>query len=178
MREGSAAAQLNHPGIVTIYAADVYDGRPAIVMELIEGQTLRRRARAGRADSRGQPSRIIDQLLDAVAYAHERGVVHRDIKPDNVFVTHDGRGQARRLRHRAGRRRRARRSRCPGTMLGTPAYMAPEQIRGEPVDVRCDVFALGVIAYECLTGENPFGSGTATHYATIVHRIINEPAPR
>ena len=175
VREARAAARLNHPRIVTIHAAGVYDDRPVIVMELIEGWTLRDVLAKG-ALTPAQTYTLMDQLLDAVAYAHERDVTHRDLKPDNVFVNRDGAvkladfgiaqvGQA------------GPPLTCPGTMLGTPAYMAPEQIRGEEVDVRCDVFALGVIAFECLTAENPFGSGTSTHYATIVHRIINEPAP-
>ena len=176
VREARAAAKLNHPGIVTVHAAGVYDDRPVIVMELIEGRTLRDVLARG-ALTPAQTYALMDQLLDAVAYAHERDVTHRDLKPDNVFVTRDGAvkladfgiaqvGQA------------GPPLTCPGTMLGTPAYMAPEQIRGEEVDVRCDVFALGVIAFECLIGENPFGSGTSTHYATIVHRIINEAVPQ
>jgi serine/threonine-protein kinase len=154
----------------------VYDDRAVIVMELIEGETLRGVLARG-ALTPVQTYALMDQLLDAVAYAHERDVTHRDLKPDNVFVTPDG---AVKLADfgiaQVGQEGPP--LTCPGTMLGTPAYMAPEQIRGEEVDVRCDVFALGVIAFECLAGESPFGSGTSTHYATIVHRIINEPVPQ
>jgi eukaryotic-like serine/threonine-protein kinase len=89
VREGRAAAKLNHPGIVTIHAADVYDGRPAIVMELIEGETLSGVLARGALPAPAALS-VLDQLLDAVSYAHEHGIVHRDIKPDNVFVTPTG----------------------------------------------------------------------------------------
>ncbi len=175
VREARAAARLNYPGIVTIYSASLFEGRPQIVMELVDGRTLREVLDDGALTTR-QTYALLDQLLAAAGYAHEHGVTHRDLKPDNVFVTRDGvvkladfgiaqLGQAGPALTRAG------------TMLGTPAYMAPEQIRGEPVDVRCDVFALGVIAYECLSGANPFGSESSTHYATIIHRIMSEPVP-
>ena len=175
VREARAAARLNHPGIVTIYSASLFEGRPRIVMELVEGSTLREVLAGGALDTL-QTYAVLDQLLAAAGYAHEHGVTHRDLKPDNVFVTNEGLvkladfGIAQ-LGHGGVALTRA------GTMLGTPAYMAPEQIRGEPVDVRCDVFALGVIAYECLSGANPFGSEASTHYATIIHRIMSEPTP-
>lgn len=175
LREGRAAARLNHPGIVTVYSAMEFDGRPQIVMELVRGRTLRQVLSGGPLTVR-QTYALMDQLLAATGYAHEHQVVHRDVKPDNVFVTDDGVvkladfgiahvGQVGPALTREG------------SMLGTPAYMAPEQIRGEPVDARCDVFALGVVAYECLTGANPFGCEPSTHYATIIHRIVSEPTP-
>ena len=185
VREARAAARLNHPGIVTVHYAAVYDERPIIVMELIRGATLRDILKHGKL-STAQTSAIMEELLHAVAFAHEHGVTHRDLKPDNVFVTRDGavkladfgiaqfgdvgpEGSVEGTQGRALTRE--------GTMLGTPAYMSPERIRGEKVDARCDVFALGVIAYECVSGANPFGSESSTHYATIIHRIINEPIP-
>jgi serine/threonine-protein kinase len=175
VREARAAARLNHPGIVAVHSAAVYDERAVIVMELVEGRTLREVLAVSALTTR-QAYALLDQLLAAVGHAHERGVIHRDLKPDNVFVARDGTvkladfGIAQLTQGGPALTR-------VGTLVGTPAYMAPEQIRGDTVDARCDVFALGVIAYECLAGENPFGSETSTHYATIIHRIMNEPTP-
>jgi len=173
VREGKAAAKLSHPGIVTIYTADIYEGRPAIVMELIEGQTLADILDTGPLEPASAIA-IADQLLDAAGYAHSRGVVHRDIKPDNVFVTHDGRvkladfgiahvGQSSALTQ-------------AGTVMGTPGYMAPEQVTGSPVDARADIFAIGVILHEMLTGSNPFGATQGTAPTTVMYRIVHEPA--
>lgn len=175
VREGKAAAGLNHRGIVTIYVADVYEGRPAIVMELIKGETLSEVLARGPL-SPGGALAVLDQLLDAVGYAHSRGVVHRDIKPDNVFVTVDGRvkladfgiahvGTSSALTQ-------------AGTVMGTPGYMAPEQVTGQPVDARADVFAIGALAYEMLTGLNPFGAGAGVATTTVMYRIVHEPMPQ
>jgi serine/threonine protein kinase len=172
VREGKAAARLNHPGIVTIHAADVFDGRPAIVMELIEGETLSAVLDRGPLEIESAIA-VLDQLLDATAYAHERGVVHRDIKPDNVFVTPDGRvkladfgiahvGDSATLKTQAG------------TVMGTPGYMAPEQVTGQPVDARTDVFAIGAIAHEMLGGRNPFGTADGASPTTVMYRIVHE----
>lgn len=189
VREARAAARLSNPGIVTIYSAAVYDERPVIVMELIEGPTLRQVLAKGALSTR-QTYALMDQLLQAVAYAHENGVTHRDLKPDNVFVARDGsvkladfgiaqlgpKGTININDSDLAHRDSSALTRV-GTMLGTPAYMAPEQVRGESVDARCDVFALGVVAYECLSGANPFGNESSTHFATILHRIMSEPTP-
>ncbi len=175
VREGKAAAALNHPGIVTIYAADVYDGRPAIVMEIIEGETLSSVLERGPL-SAGAALAVLDQLLDAVGYAHVRSVVHRDIKPDNVFVTTDGRvkladfgiahvGTGAALTQ-------------AGTVMGTPGYMSPEQVTGQPVDSRADIFAIGVVAYEMLTGRNPFGATDGVAPTTVMYRIVHEGLPQ
>jgi ABC-type multidrug transport system ATPase subunit len=186
VREARAAARLNHPGIVAIHSAAVYDQRPVIVMELVEGRTLRDVLAGGPLPTR-QAYAVLDQLLSAVGYAHEQGVIHRDLKPENVFITQDGdvkvtdfgiahfepADAAGSLVGTGG----AALTRV-GTLPGTPAYRAPEQIRGETGDARSDVFALGVLAYECLSGANPFGDERSTHYATIMHRIMSEPAPR
>jgi parvulin-like peptidyl-prolyl isomerase/tRNA A-37 threonylcarbamoyl transferase component Bud32 len=175
VREGRAAAKLNHPGIVTIYAADVYDGRPAIVMELIDGETLADALRRGPFEPQTAAA-ILDQLLDAVAYAHERGVVHRDIKPDNIFLTREGRvkladfgiahvGDSSTLKTQAG------------TVMGTPGYMAPEQVVGSPADARSDLFSIGAIGYEMLSGRNPFGASDNVPATTIMYRIVHEEPP-
>ena len=174
VREGMAVAKLNHPGIVTIHAADIYEGRPAIVMELIDGETLSSILKGGSL-SANSAAAILDQLLDAVGYAHSRGVIHRDIKPDNVFLTRDGRvkladfgiahlGTGAILTQH-------------GTVMGTPGYMAPEQVTGEPVDARADIFAIGVLAYEMLAGQNPFGATEGAASTTVMYRIVHEEPP-
>ncbi len=174
VREGQAAAKLNHPGIVTIHAAEVFDGRAAIVMEVIEGETLATIMDRGPLEPASALA-VLDQLLDAVGFAHSKGVVHRDIKPDNVFVTHDGRvkladfgiahvGTGASLTQ-------------AGTVMGTPGYMAPEQVTGQPVDSRADIFVIGVIGFEMLTGHNPFGATDGIAPTTIMYRIVHEPAP-
>ena len=174
--EGRTAARLSHPGIVTIYAADVWDGRPAIVMELIEGETLAKRLTRG-ALSPQESLIVLDQLLDAVGYAHTRSVVHRDIKPDNIFLSSDGRvrladfGIAR-IDGSVGTI-----GTVAGTVLGTPGYMSPEQATGDVVDPRSDIFSVGTVAYEMLTGSNPFGAGYGTDATTLIYRIVHEPAP-
>jgi serine/threonine-protein kinase len=174
VREGKAAAKLNHPGIVTIHAADVFDGRPAIVMELIEGETLSTVLDRGPLAPAAALA-ILDQLLDAVAYAHERGVVHRDIKPDNVFVTHDGRVKLADfgIAHVGSSATLTQ----AGTVMGTPGYMAPEQVTGQPIDARADIFAIGSIAYEMLAGHNPFGATDGIAPTTVMYRIVHEQPP-
>lgn len=174
LREGKTVAAFNHAGIVTVYAADVYDGRPAIVMELIKGSTLAEVLERG-ALSPQAAAAVADQLLDALAYAHSRGVVHRDIKPDNVFVTVDGRVKLADF----GIARVAERTRFTqeGTVMGTPGYMAPEQVRGLSADERADIFATGAILYEMLAGENPFGASAGIESTAIMYRIVHEDPP-
>lgn len=170
--EGRAAARLSHPGIVAVYAADVWDHRPAIVMELVEGMTLSSLLEHGPLSPNDALS-VLDQLLDAVGYAHEKGVVHRDIKPDNIFITSDGHVKLADFgiaRVDTG----ATRATVAGSVLGTPGYMSPEQARGIEVDARSDLFSVAVVAYEMLVGRNPFGSGEPT---TLLYRIVHEEAP-
>ncbi|MCL2807163.1 MAG: protein kinase [Coriobacteriia bacterium] len=176
IKEGKAAARLNHPGIVTIYAADVYDNRPVIVMEIIDGITLGEMLQAGAL----LPQVTLDalgQLLDAVGYAHSQGVVHRDIKPDNIFVTKDGRVKLSDFGIARIEDSSQTKATQIGTILGTPGYMAPEQATGSPVDNRTDLFAIGTIAYEMLTGKNPFGAGDGIDSTVMLYRIVHEPAP-
>ncbi|MCL1797655.1 MAG: FHA domain-containing serine/threonine-protein kinase [Eggerthellaceae bacterium] len=153
--ESRAAARLNHPNIITVYSADKLDGRAAIVMELLEGSTLseiidRKQLTAEKIYS------IWTQLLDALVYAHSMGVVHRDIKPDNVFVTSSGLvkltdfGVAHLESDVSGD--------FGKVIAGSPGYMAPEQIAGDPADARSDLFSFSVIAYEMLALNNPFGA--------------------
>jgi len=174
--EGRTAARLSHPGIVTIYAADVYDGRPAIVMELIEGETLAMRLRRGPL-APVETLSVLDQLLDAVGYAHARGVVHRDIKPDNIFIDNFGRVKLGDFGIARVDGSVATMGTVAGAVLGTPGYMSPEQATGATVDARSDLFSVGVVGYEMLTGANPFGAGLGTDATTLIYRIVHEPAP-
>jgi tRNA A-37 threonylcarbamoyl transferase component Bud32 len=174
VREGRVAAKLNHPGIVSIYAADIFEDRPAMVMELVQGSTLGALLQRGALTLETAMS-VIDQLLEALEYAHEHGVVHRDIKPENVFVTDDGRvkladfGIAHLIAGSKGE---------TGAVIGTPGYMSPEQVQGLAVDPRSDIFSIGAVTYEVLTGHNPFGASAGDAASVVMYRIANEdPAP-
>lgn len=174
--EARIAAQLSHPNIVTIYTADVYDGRPVIVMELIEGETLDTLIRRGSLSSMDAIA-VLDQLLDAVGYAHNCGVVHRDIKPENIFINSLGVVKLADfgIAHVEGLLTGV--GTVSGSVLGTPGYMSPEQAKGDPVDARSDLFSVGVVAYELLTGVNPFGTGFDSDAASLLYRIVHEEVP-
>jgi serine/threonine protein kinase len=176
VKEGKAAARLNHPGIVTIFAADVYSSRPAIVMELIDGITLGDMLQSG-AINPETALEILDQLLDAAGYAHSQGIVHRDIKPDNIFITADGRVKLADFGIAHIEDSSLTKKTQVGAVLGTPGYMAPEQATGAAIDNRTDLFAIGTIAYEMFRGVNPFGAGNTSDSTTLLYRIVHEPAP-
>lgn len=168
--EARAVARLDHPGIVTIFAAGDFDGRAAIVMELLEGETL------GRIIARGpvhpdSASVVVTQLLDAIGHAHSAGVIHRDIKPENVFVLPDGRVK---LTDFGVAHFSDSGMTQIGTVIGTPGYMSPEQVMGLAVDARSDLFSLGVVSYELLTGVNPFGRTPELPVTTVMYRVAHE----
>lgn len=173
VNEAKTVARFQHPGIVSIYDADVYDGRPAIVMELIKGSTLTD-LMANRALDAPSAVDAIDQLLDAVGYAHSNGVVHRDIKPDNIFVDQYGRVKLADfgIAHAGDTG-----GTVAGAVLGTPGYMSPEQAKGMSVDERSDLFSVGVVAYEALSGYHPFGAGDGSDSTTLLYRIVHEEPP-
>ncbi|SDD12284.1 serine/threonine-protein kinase [Aquimonas voraii] len=159
-REIELLAQLEHPGIARLYATgvDVHSGLPWLSMELVPGEDLARWVARAQPD-RETLLRVLLSICAAVQYAHGRGVLHRDLKPSNVFVAPDG--STRVLDFGIARLLQTGESRDPtltvaGQILGTLPYMAPEQLAGEPVDVRGDVYALGVIAYELLGGQLPY----------------------
>src|SRR3954470_18123579 len=164
-------AALDHPSLVTVFDAGTDDdsGQPYLVMQLIEGPTLADELRGGRLQPE-RAARYGAALADALGYVHERGLVHRDVKPANVLITEDGRvhladfGIAR-LVDSAHQTR-------TGDVLGTPAYFAPEQVAGEPVGPPADVYALGIVLYEALTGRRPF-EGTALEVAMA--RLARSP---
>jgi eukaryotic-like serine/threonine-protein kinase len=175
-REARAAAMLTHPGIATVYALEEIDDRVLIAAEYVPGETLRQELSRGALGL----TRAIDTGLGvarALATAHDRGVVHRDLKPDNVMRTPAGDvkildfGLARLRDQPAG----ARPPTEAGTFIGTPGYMSPEQIHGDPVDGRSDVFSLGILIYELVSGVNPFAGHDDA--STIARIVQNEPAP-
>ena len=174
-REAHAASALNHPNICTIYDIDEHAGQPFIAMEFLEGGALKVHIERG-------PLPVLDaldlacQMAEALAEAHAHGIVHRDIKPANVMLTKTGHvklvdfGLAR-LPEMAG-------VTATGATLGTPAYMAPEQVRGETIDGRADLWALGVVLYEMLAARHPFASESVQG---ILHGVLNrapEPVER
>jgi serine/threonine protein kinase len=163
--EARLQGRLEHPAIVPVYDLGAQgDGTPFFTMKLVRGVTLARvldarlAADAGSVGPEWSARRLLTAFItvcQAVAYAHRCGVVHGDLKPENVMLPDDG--SPARLVDFVG----ARRSAGDGTVIGTPAYMAPEQLRGEPACIRSDVFSVGVMAFEMLTGALPFGRGRA-----------------
>jgi hypothetical protein len=175
-REARAAAALSHPSIATIYALEEIDGDLFIASELVRGSTLRAALGSGALD-RGRLIDVLMQIADALDAAHRHGIVHRDLKPENVLVAQDGRvkvvdfGIARSLGSMDDRQIALT---LTGAQLGTPGYMAPEQLRGQTVDARADVFAFGVMAYELATGSHPFGGSDP---ASLVERLVSGSSP-
>jgi hypothetical protein len=169
LNEARAAARLSHPQIVTVFDAGISDDRAYIAMELLKGHDLRQLRDEGWRPTPTQAALIIRRAADALAYAHSKGVVHRDIKPANLFMV--GRTQPRVLDFGIARISHQR-DLSAGTELsaGSPYYMAPEQARGETVDRRADVFSLGVVLYEMLTGIKPFcGASLAEITEAVLH---------
>jgi tetratricopeptide (TPR) repeat protein len=178
-REIEATAALDHPGIVKVFGYEVLDGQPALVMEWVDGITLTRWS-AGNSAGRPGLDRVIDMFLSlcaAVEHAHQRGVLHRDLKPANVLV--DERGQPRVLdfgiaKLAAGSDRGDAAITQSREFLGTPASAAPEQFQGEHIDARADVYALGGLLYEMLSGRAPFGRGGSV--AALIESVLHEKA--
>jgi len=147
--EAEAAARLNHPNVVTLHDYGLHQGTPYLILELLEGETLHRRLAKGGPLAPEEALRIARQVARGLVHAHAHGVLHRDLKPGNVFLTADGGVKLLDF----GLARLLDRASLAG---GTPAYMAPEQLRGEPGDVRADVFAAGVLLFQMLTGALPY----------------------
>ena len=171
--EAQTTGALNHPNILAIYDIGSHEGQPYLVTELLHGETLRARLDAGPVPQ----SKSIDyvrQVAAGLAVAHASGITHRDIKPDNLFLTTDGRvkildfGLARVTPTRAEDETRPEAGTSPGVVLGTVGYMSPEQVRGKPVDSRSDLFSLGVVLYELLSGRQPFVGDSAVQTMNAV----------
>ncbi len=168
-REARAAASLSHPNIVTIHEFGEHRGQVYIVMELVEGQSLRQVLEQGPlAIERALD--IVAQLAHALARANGRGIVHRDIKPENVVI--DGDGHPKLLDFGLAKLMGASRATSPGAAVGTLRYMSPEQVAGDDVDARTDVWSLGVLLYELLAGKTPF---EREHVDAVVYSIANVP---
>jgi hypothetical protein len=165
--EATAAARLTHPNIVAIHDVIELDGIPYIVMEYVEGRTLADLIAAEGPLPPARAVRLVIDVCDGLDYAHGRGVIHRDIKPSNILVTAGGTAK---LSDFGIARVAGSRVTRTGALLGTPAYMAPEQLRGRALDGRSDIFALGVTLYEALTGVPPFqGEDLAAVLYQVAH---------
>jgi serine/threonine-protein kinase len=169
-QEAVAAGRLTHPAIIAVHDVGEAEGRPFIVMEYIDGGTLADLLLGGRPLPMADAVGIVVQVCAALDYAHRHGVVHRDIKPRNILVNP---GVTKVTDFGTARILGANHTQT-GTMLGTPAYMSPEMVRGQVADPRSDLFSLGVVCYEALTGVNPFN---AADLAAVLYRIVNTDAP-
>ncbi len=175
VREAQAAGILNHPSIVTVHdiGVDEPTGVSFIAMEYVEGQNLKEVLSAGRPLSFEQAADIIAQVAEGLDFAHAKGIVHRDVKPANIILLEGNRAKITDFgiaKITSG----AANLTTTGQFLGTPNYMAPEQIKGTPVDGRSDIFSLGICLYECLTHRKPFGGDSLT---SISYKIVHEPFP-
>jgi serine/threonine-protein kinase len=166
-REAHSAGRLSHPNIVTIFDYGEHEGAHYIAMDLMEGEELARSLEGGARMALPQVVRVMEQLLAALAYAHDAGVVHRDIKPSNVFVLRDGTIKV--VDFGLARLETSNLTES-GAVLGTPAYMSPEQFLGVPADARSDIFSAGVMLYQMLTGDRPF-TGSPT---TIMQKVLRQ----
>jgi serine/threonine protein kinase len=181
-QEAQAAAALNHPNILAVHRFGVFDGVPYLVSELLVGETLRQQLERGPLPARKAIDYAV-QIAHGLAAAHDKGIVHRDLKPENLFVTKDGRIKildfglaklAQRQTELDGSEPTMMPGTDPGLVMGTVGYMAPEQVRGRPVDHRADIFAFGAILYEMLSGKRAFQRSTSAETMTA---ILNEDPP-
>ena len=171
-REARAVAQLAHPNIVTVIDRGEQDGRQYIVFEYVDGENLKQAVNREGAMPVRDAVELALQVARALGYAHERGIVHRDVKPQNVLLNEDGRAQV--TDFGIARSVDVEGVTQTGTVLGTSDYIAPEQAQGEVVDAQTDVYSLGVVLYELLTGELPFsGEG----FVAVAMQHVNQPAP-
>lgn len=177
IREAKAAGRLSHPGIVTVYDVSEQDGTPYLVMEFVNGRSLAAAMDAGERFSFDRIFEIGQQVADAIGYAHRNGVIHRDIKPANILLAAPAPGQPERAKiaDLGVAKLTASQITTTGQLLGTPAFMPPEQFTGAPIDGRADLFSLGVILYWLATGDKPFAGDTIT---AVSYKIVHsEPAP-
>ncbi|HEX8009810.1 MAG TPA: protein kinase [Casimicrobiaceae bacterium] len=170
-REAQAAGRLNHPNIVSIYDFGEEDGAWFIAMEFVQGRELKRCFDANERFGIAEIVRIMTQILSALDYSHRQGVIHRDVKPANIFLLPDG---SVKVADFGIAHIESSNLTQVGTVMGTPSYMSPEQIMGLPVDARSDLFSAGVVLYQFLTGEKPFAGSAAT---TMQKVLKEEPLP-
>jgi len=183
-QEARAVAALNHPNILAVYDIGEHAGSPYIVCELLEGETLREKMQEG-AMAQRRAVEYASQICEGLAAAHDKGVVHRDLKPENVFVTTDGRvkvldfglaklAAARTAAAADGATMSGAAHTTPGMVLGTAGYMSPEQVRGKDVDARTDIFAMGAILYEMVSGRRAFKGESSVE---TMNAILKEEPP-
>jgi eukaryotic-like serine/threonine-protein kinase len=184
-QEARAVAALNHPNVLAIYDIGAQDGVPYLVSELLEGESLRQTLSHGRLPAR-KAAEYARQIADGLAAAHEKLIVHRDLKPENLFLTTSGRvkildfGLAKMSAAEGspatpdGATATIVAGTSPGVVMGTTGYMAPEQVRGESVDHRADIFSLGATIYEMLTGNRAFNGETSIE---TLNAILKEDPP-
>jgi hypothetical protein len=187
LQEARAAARINHPAVAQIFDADEAEGVTFIVMELVEGQTVRQLIQSGELDLMGAME-VGVQVARGLAKAHELGIIHRDIKPANIMRTRDGHakildfGLAKLVAPATGQgppetavpREFDTARTLPGIVMGTPAYMSPEQVKGLSVDARTDIFALGLLLFEMATGRSPF---ERENFREALHAVACEETP-
>jgi eukaryotic-like serine/threonine-protein kinase len=180
--EARAEAALNHPNILAVFQMGTYEKVPYLVTELLEGETLRAQLLLGAIPIR-KAVEYAQQIARGLSTAHEKGIIHRDLKPENLFVTHDGRvkildfGLAKLMRNDEGGPSETQSFLSqtePGTLLGTVGYMSPEQVRGQQLDTRSDIFSFGVILFEMLCGKNAFLRSTP---ADTMSALLREEVP-
>ncbi|MBI2069408.1 MAG: CHASE2 domain-containing protein [Elusimicrobia bacterium] len=171
-REAQSAGNLSHPNIIKIFDAGEEQDVSYIAMELLEGDDLKKNANKANLLPLPKAVEYAMQVADALGYAHKQGVIHRDIKPANIMLLKDG---SIRVTDFGIARIMASSQTATGTVLGTPSYMSPEQIAGKKVDGRSDLFSLGIVLFEMLTGEKPWKGGDSI--GTLLFQIANDPPP-
>jgi serine/threonine-protein kinase len=172
--EARAAGKLTHPGIVSVYDADTdpNSGAPYIAMEWVQGRSLRSLLEEHKKIPIPRATEIVSQVAAALDYAHSMGRIHRDIKPSNILMARDGRAK---ISDFGVAKIVAEPYTVSGQILGTPLYMSPEQVKDEPIDGRSDLFSLGVVLYQCVTGQLPFAGDSL---AKVVYKILHtDPHP-
>ena len=173
LREAEIGRTLHHPNIIRIFEQGDVKGIPYFTMELVKGQTLQARVRAHGAFSPREACLSISQVAEALDYDHLKGVIHRDLKPSNIMILPDGTVKV--MDYGIARARRFGGLTATGAFLGTPDYVAPETAEGRVTDARSDLYSLGIVFYELLTGQKPFVGGTP--FATLSKQVSELPTP-
>ena len=172
-REAEIGRTLHHPNIVRIFERRDVERIPYFTMELVKGQTLQTLIREQGALEPGEAAQVITQVAEALDYAHLKGVIHRDLKPSNIMILESG--VAKVMDYGIARARRFEGLTVTGTFLGTPEYAAPETAEGKPTDARSDLYSLGIIFYELVTGTKPFVGSTP--FVTLQKHCTETPTP-